>query len=401
MICNTFFRLLRLSRTADFQCLHSERLLGSFVSKKGCVTRSAGNIRCHVSFNVDTDEEFNSDYISVVDKNYESRKIFCVNKLKDIFEISTDEAEKIYESHPYLHKLSPATIQNNAEKAQAQGLQKSVLQNNPWLLTFEEGKLKYSIQIVKRYHEDINKVVPLLKIPFHKLRIIKEYAQKDDLHLSEGSRIKYLSDKLQCPPSVISEALVKHDVLLSMPFVKLQTVMDLMLDAEIQPEDILKDLWIFRHSITAIKNRLSQAKTAEVPKIKPWMARCVPQTFQVTLRRHVQHRILLAPHSTVIDYLSERLECTPEHASYIMKRAPALQRTHISKLKRMIDFLYEEGFSAEQIRQIPRVLCHSPETVKIRLKELRMLGYNPSSLTVLCKSKRIYNSFVNKLLQKC
>lgn len=400
MICSTLFRIVRLCRTADFQYLHSERLLKSFIPKKDNVTSSIGYIRCHTGCNVDGDEEFSSDYVSVLDKHGESRKSFCVNKLKDIFEISTDKAEKIYESNPYLRKLSPATMQKNADKALEHGIQKSVLLNNPWLLTFHEGKLRYSIQIVKKFHGDVNEIAPLLKIPFHKLRIIKEYALKDGLHLSDGSRIKYLSEKLQCPPSVISEALVKHDILLSMPFIRIQTIMDLLLDAGVQPEDILKDLWIFRHNITDIRNRLNQAKTAEIERIKPWMARCSSKTFQITLRRHVQNRILLAPHSTTIDYLSERLGCTKEYASNMMSKTPALRRTHISKLKTMIDFLYEQGFSPEQIRNVPQVFCHSFETVKIRLKELRMLGYNPSSLTVVCKSKRLYNRFVNKLLEK-
>lgn len=44
---------------------------------------------------------------------------------------------------------------------------------------------------------------------------------------------------------------------------------------------------------------------------------------------------------------------------------------------------------------VPRILCHSLETTKKRLEELKSIGCVPSSLVVVCRSKKEYQIFVD------
>lgn len=44
---------------------------------------------------------------------------------------------------------------------------------------------------------------------------------------------------------------------------------------------------------------------------------------------------------------------------------------------------------------VPRILCHSLETTKKRLDELKSLGCIPTSLVVVCRSKKEYQVFLD------
>ena len=59
----------------------------------------------------------------------------------------------------------------------------------------------------------------------------------------------------------------------------------------------------------------------------------------------------------------------------------------------------EAGFDRYEIAQVPRILCHGLETTKERLEELKKMGCRPSSLVILCRSKREYEKFVKAWLE--
>lgn len=64
-------------------------------------------------------------------------------------------------------------------------------------------------------------------------------------------------------------------------------------------------------------------------------------------------------------------------------------------MKEILDFLLDEaGFTAEDIAHTPRIFCHSLQTTKERLAELRALGCRPNSLVIVCKSVNEYQKFI-------
>lgn len=72
----------------------------------------------------------------------------------------------------------------------------------------------------------------------------------------------------------------------------------------------------------------------------------------------------MGPCKSVTDYLKGRLSLTDFQIDLFAKRYPAVMHVKVSKLKEIIDFLYTEGFTAYQIYQTPRILCHSLLTIQ-------------------------------------
>lgn len=66
-------------------------------------------------------------------------------------------------------------------------------------------------------------------------------------------------------------------------------------------------------------------------------------------------------------------------------------------MKEVLDyFLNETDFDSHHIAMVPRILCHSLETTKKRLDELKSIGCVPTSLVVVCRSKKEYQIFVDE-----
>lgn len=177
------------------------------------------------------------------------------------------------------------------------------------------------------------------------------------------------------------------------------TIQNELSDAGVCPLHILNDMWIFRYSAKKTAERLSIAKKAGVATIKPWMLRCSNKIFSNLLQRAVVKKELLGEGS-VVEYLSQQLQCDTEIVEYLNSKYPSIIRIQVSKLKEVFDFVYAEGYTPQHVLQVPRILFHSIETTKSRLLELKGLGYKPHTLLVLCKSKRQYQQFVEQVKVK-
>lgn len=98
---------------------------------------------------------------------------------------------------------------------------------------------------------------------------------------------------------------------------------------------------------------------------------------------------------TVAEYLAERLGFSVEEAQGIMDKHPAVNNVRATKIKEVLDYLLEEEkFTRYEVAQTPRILCHSLETTKERINELKKYGCRPSSLVIVCRSKREYEKFL-------
>nr|CAD7195393.1 unnamed protein product [Timema douglasi] len=170
----------------------------------------------------------------------------------------------------------------------------------------------------------------------------------------------------------------------------------MLLDAGVTPEDILKDVWVFRYNLQSIQSRLDRIKESGIIGIKPWMVHCDMKILEIALQRRSDSKAVLGDQS-IQEYLCKRLNCSEAAFRYMTKKQPAILKVHVTKLQETLDFLFEEGFSSNQVQQMPRVLCHSLATIQMRLTELRDLGYNPISLSILCKSLHEYSEFKHKM----
>lgn len=111
-------------------------------------------------------------------------------------------------------------------------------------------------------------------------------------------------------------------------------------------------------------------------------------TLRYATRRTDKKQIL--GDNSLAEYLSERLECSVEEAKMLMNKHPALQNKSMKKMNEILDFLFAQGFKSSQICRVPKILLHSVETTKQRLKELKPYGKYLDSLYLLTKSKKQY-----------
>lgn len=63
----------------------------------------------------------------------------------------------------------------------------------------------------------------------------------------------------------------------------------------------------------------------------------------------------------------------------------------------MIDFLLLYGFKPIQICRSPKIMLHSVETIRKRLRELETSNIQLDSLHILTKSQRQYMSFIDSM----
>lgn len=68
------------------------------------------------------------------------------------------------------------------------------------------------------------------------------------------------------------------------------------------------------------------------------------------------------------------------------------------QVKSFLDFLFEEGYTVDEIISKPKILAASQKTVKQRLDQLRKMGLEHISLNLLCRSRKEFNKTYESLL---
>lgn len=69
-------------------------------------------------------------------------------------------------------------------------------------------------------------------------------------------------------------------------------------------------------------------------------------------------------------------------------------------MKEILDYLLiEEKFQPYEIANAIRILCHSLETTKKRLIELKKHGCRPTTLIIVCKSQVEYKKFLEHWIE--
>lgn len=120
---------------------------------------------------------------------------------------------------------------------------------------------------------------------------------------------------------------------------------------------------------------------------------------------------------TLVEYVADRLGYDVNTTKFVLDKHPAIYTVRVTKVRRLMliyldtinkfkspissqikeildYFLNESEFTANDVAQVPRILCHSLTTTRARLNELRSLGCKPSSLVIVCRSRNEYRKFI-------
>jgi len=261
------------------------------------------------------------------------------------------------------------------------------------ILDFLENKLQFVQNLQPR---NINDFIPFLQLSQSKLQRLYKKTRKEQAHIPEGNRVYYFSNRLEVKPVLVAKYFATHLFMFDVSFDMLVENLNIMLEYKIAPISILKDLWAFKYLPKSIRARLDRCQKASKDNLKPWMIRCPESVLQRSLKLSQDSKSLLSEDYTIVDYLSDRLGYDTETTKHIISKHEPVVRVRITKIKEILDYLLdEEKFQPYEIANVPRILCHSLETTKKRLDELKSYHCRPTSLVIVCKSQNEYQKFLN------
>ncbi|XP_073823016.1 mitochondrial transcription termination factor [Musca autumnalis] len=347
--------------------------------------------------------EGDAEYIVPYKPEYERSQSSqaLVEALRTRFRLSDTEMQQIMEDSMVSKNCRKKSLLLTIDILMAEGVTRRQFLEYPWIITLDKGALVEKLSLLKslRGFRDINDFVPFLKIHLPRLRRLVGSMNNEADHVTYGNRVYYISDKLQVPAKMVTKFLAKRLFVLEMPLEMFKTNLELMLKYNVESNNILKDLWAFRYAPRSVEMRLKRAMSAKKDKIMPWMVRCPESILQKSLQLSLDDLEILGDR-TPAEYIGDRLGFTAEEAMCIMNKHPQVKKVRMTKIKEVLDYLLNEAkFTRHEIAQVPRILCHSLETTKQRMEELKTHGCRPSSLVILCKSKREYSKFLNSWIE--
>lgn len=219
----------------------------------------------------------------------------------------------------------------------------------------------------------------------------------DDSASKYQQRVKSLSSVLKCNETTAYGLLLKFPFLEKANMEIVNSKVTVLLEAGIDKDELMNDMWILSYSLNKLKEQIKLVQNMNCYPIKPWHLRCSEVVFHRLSQNKENNRLALSPYQSVTDYICKRLGLTEIQVQLFASKHPPVMRVKVAKLKEVIDFLYSEGFTSQQIFNTPRILCHSLKTIKARLHQLKAINYKPYSLFILCKSNNKFNDFISNL----
>ncbi|GBM15269.1 Transcription termination factor, mitochondrial [Araneus ventricosus] len=248
----------------------------------------------------------------------------------------------------------------------------------------------FKVKLLTDLHFNIAMLMPLLSCHIISLRSAARHARRDNNNIDFSNRIEYLSHNLEVKPADLIPMLSKHPSLLTMPFKRLHYKMTILKQAQISSEYIVKDLWIFNYNEKLLENRISAALKANV-ELKPWMLRCSKKFFESILSKQAQTQDILKGDDE-ISYLAKKLDCSEDYIKVMMEKNKLLKTINIPKLEQVLNFLYEKGYTPQEVRLFPRVFCSSVQTLSKRFEEFRKLKTTLPTMSQLCISSKNFEN---------
>ncbi|EDW88995.1 transcription termination factor, mitochondrial [Drosophila yakuba] len=386
----TALKLHASSNTAPLNC--SRRLLFSQYENRASLSKSPLTTSGTLGSN-----EADNDYVPYrQDQETGTKARVLLETLRERFRFTDAELQRIMSDELVHRCYRGRSLALTMDTLQLEGVSRRSFVEYPWLLSLDNKRLELKLQLIKSMEfKDINHFVPFLRLTVPRLRKLVGALNSERVTMPQGNRVYYISEKLEVSPDIVSKYLSKRLFILEMPYEMFEKNLQHMIDYNVSPINVLKDLWAFRYTPKSVQLRLERAKRAKKDKIMPWMVRCPEPILQRSLKLSLDELKVLGEFSSVVEYLAHRLGFSASEAKAIMDKHPQVHTVRVTKIKEVLDYLLDEAqFTRFEVAQVPRILCHSLKTTKKRMEELKSHGCRPSSLVILCRSRREYDKFL-------
>ncbi|KAI9556856.1 hypothetical protein GHT06_016648 [Daphnia sinensis] len=314
----------------------------------------------------------------------------------EVFKLSEEEAEDIVECYPFLWK---EFFHKSFTHLKSMGLVKEKFMQYPWLISMSPEEINSKLQIISTSFPDmadVNTCACLLKYPNEKIDMLVSNWKKEAVEFDQPSKFHFLAHALKVPLEKILNQLETKSFLLSLSYSRIQEGVNICLDAGVQREDLLNDLWVLRNRPTKIRNRIETLLQSKIP-VKPWVLRARIESFKTYIEEYWEEKEDMEYNNNLSSYLMARLKCELSVVERMMKVFPNLQRATIRKVKPNIDYLLvEKCINPGLVIMTPRILCQKLDTVKDRLEVLETNGIQYSSLWMIGRSQHDFDDFVKR-----
>ncbi|XP_021950442.1 uncharacterized protein LOC110847754 isoform X3 [Folsomia candida] len=332
--------------------------------------------------------------------------------VRSVLGVRHNQAKLIVKKFPQFNSAHPQQLSTMVKYLADKGVPLSRILKNPWLLLIPPDILeKRLITVIGIFpSQSVQVALPFIGLKVEKLLAISslwKLEAKQEPSLIRGnfsSRVEYLAKILKCGEIEVADFMVRVKRLPMLPFKKIETVLQLLLEGGLNHIDIIEDPWIFIHNLSVMKERLEDANFHGLAEIKPWMLRCSESKYKSYVERARKEQAIKHKKENIDSFLQRRLNWSADIAKDTLRRVPSILNCKASKLENMISFLLIKGFSSEDIAACPRILRQSVATVSLKLEELSELTHGRDcsikSLRILCESNQKYVKFLNSLKAK-
>lgn len=318
-----------------------------------------------------------------------------LQKILKSFISSNDQLESMCSKYPEL-LIDLEYVRHSLDVLQEDfsvgfSLRCGVISNHPWILILNHDHLRSRIKLLLEAFEEhgvqpeslpFDSFGPLFILKstrpnqsfrmFSMSKLIELYElEENERRFNE--RLDYFSSHFSISHLRSVEYFQIHPHLFTLELNRIRDITTtLTQSAGIHPEDILKDLRIYKMKPEFVHSRLGVLKEIEMNPIKVWMLRCQDHIIDSTIRLWKQRvQVFGSSRSNAIDYLSKTLKISQEEVTQMTRSCPRLLTTRPAKLKKMTEYLFSVGATAQDIVDCPRIYQKSVQTVKTRVEILR------------------------------
>ncbi|XP_075525698.1 mitochondrial transcription termination factor [Dermacentor variabilis] len=285
-------------------------------------------------------------------------------------------------------------LENTCRWLLSERLEREALRKHPAVLKFSANTLRRRLAVI-RQEEEITELSSdaVLALLSSSESLLSYVSDKGGICTTLRDRMLLLCEELSLSEQECLDLISRVPCLLSHDRELLKRKLRILRECGISKEAVLKDPWVFRHSESLMAKRAMQCRALGIP-IRTWLLRCPEHVLQ----RHVQiwraSRRVLGAHPDTPEYLAERLHRTC--LEDLVRRHPRLLSIRPPKLKEVLDLLFTNGYTAEQVCQYPRVLSSSASRLRRRLQWLATRQVPLPSLYALLLSEKAFERTYGK-----
>jgi hypothetical protein len=320
--------------------------------------------------------------------------------------LELSEIENMFKNYPKL-KTQPINDLKKVCKAldRKHLCSPSIITKSCWNLFIPELLIRSRIKTFEKYHfikHIINGktfILILFLFPQKQFIFYSKKLIKSDFTLFQDfyKRLDYFCRELQITEEEFCSIIGEHLPLLTMNFERIEYIMQLAKEAGIQSEDIFRDIWIFRHNIDLMKKRLQECKQFEYP-VKVWVLRSPDKIWYKSLNHWKEEIGLIGKDCDKIGFLANKLMCNKKKIEQMVERYPRILTVRSKKIFDIISFLYDCGYSSNEIISHPRVMAYSLDRIQNRINLINELNKSKVPLNYIStQTDKQFESYIKCL----